>query len=163
MWSQSPVSLNGRFYRYSVSAEVLPGAEAAPANVGRRAFPRRLATQGPARQQLAPIGGAVAFPLRLQEVWAHLDMLKQPTEAGRRDFSALTISYKAPFYDTGIPSPDGSRRFFSSEPEHIAEGIRTSAAIGVHKLIFDFCGGRLWRALSACSGSPPPLIPLMTG
>jgi alkanesulfonate monooxygenase SsuD/methylene tetrahydromethanopterin reductase-like flavin-dependent oxidoreductase (luciferase family) len=110
-----------------------------------------------------PIGGAVAFPLRLQEVWAHLDMLKQPTEAGRRDFSALTISYKAPLYDTGIPSPDGSRRFFSSEPEHIAGGIRTSAAIGVHKLIFDFCGGRLWRALSACSGSPPQLIPLMTG
>ena len=51
----------------------------------------------------------------------------------------------------------------TSEPEHIAGGIKTSAAIGVHKLIFDFCGGRLWRALSACSGSPPQLIPLMTG
>jgi len=54
-----------------------------------------------------PIGGAVAFPLRLQEVWAHLDMLKQPTEAGRRDFSALTISYKAPLYDIGIPCRTG--------------------------------------------------------
>jgi hypothetical protein len=40
---------------------------------------------------------------------AHLDTLKQLTEAEGRDFSALIISYKAPLYDTGIPSPDGSR------------------------------------------------------
>ena len=42
---------------------------------------------------------------------AHLDPLKQLTEAEGRDFSALTISYKAPLYDTGIGSQDGSRRF----------------------------------------------------
>ena len=29
-------------------------------------------------------------------------------------------SYKAPLYDTGIASPDGSRRPFSGEPEDIA-------------------------------------------
>ena len=54
---------------------------------------------------------------RRQEVRAHLDTLKQLTEAEGPDFSALTISYKAPLYDTGIPSPDGSRRPFSGAPE----------------------------------------------
>jgi hypothetical protein len=49
---------------------------------------------------------------------AHLDTLKQLTEAERRNFSTLTISYKAPLYDTGIASPDGSRRLFSGESEH---------------------------------------------
>jgi hypothetical protein len=38
---------------------------------------------------------------------AHLETLKRLTEAEGRDFLALTISYKAPLYDTGIPSPDG--------------------------------------------------------
>jgi hypothetical protein len=51
-------------------------------------------------------------------------------------FSALTISYKAPLYDTGIPSPDGRRRPFSGEPEQIAGDIRSFAAIGVYELIF---------------------------
>ena len=71
---------------------------------------------------------------------AHLDTLKQLTEAQGRDFSALTISYKAPLYDTGIPLSDGSRRPFSGAPEQIAADIRTFAGIGVHELIFDFRG-----------------------
>jgi hypothetical protein len=72
---------------------------------------------------------------------AHLHILKQPTAAEGRDFSALTISYKAPLYDAGIPSPDGSRRPFSGKPEEIAADVRTFAAIGVHELIFD-CRGQ---------------------
>jgi len=47
----------------------------------------------------------------------------------------MTISYKAPLYDTGIASPDGSRRLFSGESEQIAGDIRAFAAIGVHELI----------------------------
>jgi hypothetical protein len=34
---------------------------------------------------------------------AHLDTLRQLTEREGRNFSALTISYKAPLYDAGIP------------------------------------------------------------
>ena len=71
---------------------------------------------------------------------AHLGTLQQLTEAEGRDFAALDISYKAPLYDTGIPSPDGSRRPFSGAPDEIAGDIRTFAAIGVHELIFDFRG-----------------------
>ena len=71
---------------------------------------------------------------------AHLETLKRLTEAEGRDFLALTISYKAPLYDTGIPSPNGSRRPFSGEADDIASDIRAFAALGVHELIFDFRG-----------------------
>jgi alkanesulfonate monooxygenase SsuD/methylene tetrahydromethanopterin reductase-like flavin-dependent oxidoreductase (luciferase family) len=82
-----------------------------------------------------------ASPLPPQEMRAHLEILKQLTAAEGRDFSALTISYKAPLYDADIPSPDGSRRPFSGNPDEIAADIRTFAAIGVHELIFD-CRGQ---------------------
>src|SRR5580704_10486837 len=39
-------------HRYPL--RTLPGAEAPPANLGRRAFPRRPATHGPAWRRLAP-------------------------------------------------------------------------------------------------------------
>jgi len=87
-----------------------------------------------------PAGAVAASPLPPLEMRAHLDAMKRLTEAEGHDFLVLTISYKAPFYDTGIPSPDGSRRPFSGEPEEIAEDIRTFATIGVHELIFDFRG-----------------------
>jgi alkanesulfonate monooxygenase SsuD/methylene tetrahydromethanopterin reductase-like flavin-dependent oxidoreductase (luciferase family) len=69
---------------------------------------------------------------------AHLATLRQLTEAEGRDFSALTISYKAPLYDKGVPDRDGARRSFSGTPDEIAGDIRTFADVGVHELIFDF-------------------------
>jgi hypothetical protein len=56
----------------------------------------------------------------------HFDTLKQLTEGEGRDFSGLTISYKASLYDTGIAVSDGSRRPFSGPPEDIARDIQTS-------------------------------------
>ena len=67
-----------------------------------------------------PVGAVAASPLPPQEMCAHLDTLKQLTEAERRNLSTLTISYMAALYDTGIASPDGSRRLFSGELEQIA-------------------------------------------
>jgi hypothetical protein len=52
----------------------------------------------------------------------------------------LTISYKAPLYDTAVSDRDGSRRSFSGSAEEIAGDIRAFAGIGVHELIFDFRG-----------------------
>ena len=60
-----------------------------------------------------PVGAVMASPLPPQEMRTHLDTLKRLTEAEARDFSTLTISYKAALYDVGVPSPDGSRRPFS--------------------------------------------------
>src|SRR6476646_95274 len=93
---------------------------------------------------------------------AHLDTLKQLTEAEGRDFSALTISYKAPLYDTGIPSPDGSRRPFSGTPSEIAADIRTFAAIGVHELVFDCRGQSIAESVERLQWLAAEVIPLAT-
>ena len=93
----------------------------------------------------------------------HLDTLKRLTEAEGRDFSALTISYKTPLYDTGIPSPDGSRRPFSGEPEQIAGDIRNFAAIGVHELIFDCRGQSIAESIERLQWLATDVIPLVDG
>ena len=56
---------------------------------------------------------------------AHLATLKQMTEAEGRDFSALTISYKAPLYDAGIPDRDGNA------PQLLRQRPTTSPATSV--------------------------------
>ena len=141
LWSQSPASFDGRFHHYTdIRCEPFPVQRPHPLIwVGghSRAALRRTARHGDGWH---PVGAVAASPLPPQEMSAHLDTLKQLTEAEGRDFSALTISYKAPLYDTGIPLLDGSRRPFSGAPEQIAADIRTFAGIGVHELIFDFRG-----------------------
>ena len=110
-----------------------------------------------------PVGAGAASPLPPQEMRAHIDTLKQLTEAERRDFSALTISYKAPLYDTSIPSPDGSHRPFSGAPEEIAGDIRNFAAIGVHELIFDCRGQSVAESIERLQWFATKVIPLVTG
>src|SRR5205085_2642941 len=128
--SQSPASFNAGFNRSSdIRCDPFPLQKPHPPIwVGghSRAALRRTARHGDGWH---PVGAIAASPLPPQEMRAHLDTLKRLTEAEGRDFSALTISYKAPLYDTGIPPPDGSRRPFSGEPEQIAGDIRTFAAI----------------------------------
>lgn len=142
LWSQSPASFEGRFYRYAdIRCEPFPLQKPHPPIwVGghSRAALRRTARFGDGWH---PVGGVAAAPLPPDEMRSHLDALKRLTEAGGRDFSALAISYKAPLYDAHAPAPDGSRRPFSGTPGEIAEDIRAFAALGVHELVFD-CRGR---------------------
>ena len=93
----------------------------------------------------------------------HLETLKRLTEAEGRDFSALTISYKAALYDTGIPSPDGSRRPFSGDPHEIAGDIHTFGAIGVHELIFDFRGQSVAESIERLQRFAAEVAPLVGG
>ena len=93
---------------------------------------------------------------------AHLDVLKRLTEAEGRDFSALTISYKAPLYDTDIPSSDGSRRLFSGAPEQTAEDIRSFASIGVDELIFDCRGQSMTESIERLQWFATDVIPLVS-
>src|SRR5215470_6698556 len=102
-------------------------------------------------------------PLPPPEMRAHLDTLKRLTEAEGRDFSALTISYKAPLYDLGVPSPDGSRRPFSGAPEEIAGDIRRFAAIGVHELVFDCRGQSIAESIERLQWFATTVIPLVVG
>jgi probable F420-dependent oxidoreductase len=141
LWSQSPASFKGEFYSYSdIRCEPFPLQKPHPPIwVGghTKAALRRTARYGDGWH---PVGAIAASPLPPQEMKAHLNTLKGMTEAEGRDFSAITISYKAPLYDTGVPDRDGTRRTFSGTPDDIAGDIRTFAAIGIHELIFDFRG-----------------------
>ena len=94
---------------------------------------------------------------------AHLDTLKLLMDAEGRNFSALTVSYKAPLYDTGIPLPDGSRRPFSGGPEAIAGDIRSFSAIGVHELIFDCRGQSIAESIERLQWFSTDIIPLAAG
>jgi len=141
LWSQSPASFKGQFYSYSdIRCEPFPLQKPHPPIwVGghSKAALRRTARHGDGWH---PVGAIAASPLPPQEMKAHLNTLKRMTEAEGRDFSAITISYKAPLYDTGVPDRDGTRRTFSGSPDDIAGDIRTFAAIGIDELIFDFRG-----------------------
>ncbi len=141
LWTRSPASFNGKFYSFAdIRAEPVPVQKPHPPIwVGghSRAALRRTARHGDGWH---PVGAVAASPLPPQEMRTHLDTLKRMTEAEGRDFSALTISYKAPLYDSGIPDRDGSRRSFSGSAQEIADDIRSFAVIGVHELIFDFRG-----------------------
>jgi alkanesulfonate monooxygenase SsuD/methylene tetrahydromethanopterin reductase-like flavin-dependent oxidoreductase (luciferase family) len=164
LWSQSPASFDGRFYRYSdIRCEPFPVQKPHPPIwVGGHSRPalRRAARHGDGWH---PVGAIAASPLPPREMRTHLESLKRLSEAEGRDFSELTISYKAPLYDTGIPSPDGSRRAFSGDPDDIAGDIRTFAAMGVHELIFDFRGQSIAESIERLQRFAAEVIPLVGG
>ncbi|HET6605520.1 MAG TPA: LLM class F420-dependent oxidoreductase [Rhodopila sp.] len=141
LWTQSPASFKGEFYQYAdIRSEPFPLQKPHPPIwVGghSRAALRRTAKHGDGWH---PVGAIAASPLPPNEMRDHLETLKRLTEAEGRDFSALTVSYKAPLYDTAVPDRDGGRRSFSGSPDEIAADIRGFASIGVHELIFDFRG-----------------------
>ena len=162
LWTQSPASFAGQFYNYTdIRCEPFPLQKPHPPIwVGghSRAALRRTAKHGDGWH---PVGAIAASPLPPQEMKAHLQTLKQMTEAEGRDFSALTISYKAPLYDTGIPDRDGSRRSFSGKADDIAGDIRTFSAIGVHELIFDFRGQSIADSIERLQRFASEVMPLV--
>ena len=91
----------------------------------------------------------------------HLGTLKKLTQEAGRDFSALTISYKAPLYDTGVADPGGKRRSFSGNREEIAGDIRRFAEIGVHELIFDFRGNSIAGSIEGLQRFAAEVMPLV--
>jgi len=162
LWTQSPASFTGKFYGYAdIRSEPLPLQKPHPPIwVGghSRAALSRAARLGDGWH---PVGAIAASPLPPQEMRAHLATLKQMTEAESRDFKNLTISYKAPLYDTGVPDRDGSRRSFSGSAQEIATDIRSFAAIGVHELIFDFRGQTIAGSIEGLQRFAAEVMPLV--
>jgi len=162
LWTKSPASFDGTFYKYTdIRCEPFPLQKPHPPIwVGghSKAALRRTARHGDGWH---PVGAIAASPLPPQEMKAHLQTLKQMTEAEGRDFSKLTISYKAPLYDTGIPDRDGGRRSFSGSADDIAGDIRSFAAIGVHELIFDFRGNSIADSIERLQRFAAEVIPLV--
>ena len=162
LWTQSPASFDGTFYRYKdIRAEPLPLQKPHPPIwVGghSRAALRRTARYG---NGWHPVGAIAASPLPPEEMRAHLATLKQMTEAEGRDFASLAISYKAPLYDSAVPDRDGARRSFSGTPAEIAADIRAFAAIGVHELIFDFRGESTAASIERLQRFAAEVMPLV--
>jgi probable F420-dependent oxidoreductase len=162
LWTTSPAGFTGQFYDYAdVRCEPFPLQKPHPPIwVGghSRAALRRTARHGDGWH---PVGAIAASPLPPQEMVMHLETLKRMTEAEGRDFGALTISYKAPLYDTAIPDRDGLRRSFSGTAEEIAGDIRSFATIGVHELIFDFRGESIADSIERLQRFAAEVMPLV--
>jgi hypothetical protein len=93
-----------------------------------------------------PVGANPAVPLRPAELRAALDRLARLTEREGRDPSRLTISYKAPLYDSGDTGA-GERRPFSGTAGQLLDDIETYARLGVSELVFDFRSEQLDESL----------------
>jgi alkanesulfonate monooxygenase SsuD/methylene tetrahydromethanopterin reductase-like flavin-dependent oxidoreductase (luciferase family) len=114
-----------------------------------RAALRRVARHGDGWH---PVGANPASPLLPDEMRAKLAELRRMTEAEGRDPATLTISYKAPLYDTtltgeALGSNGAERRPFSGTSEQILEDIATYGELGVSELILDFRGQTLGESL----------------
>jgi len=147
LWTQSPASFEGQFYRFApLKCEPLPVQKPHPPIwIGghSKVALRRAARLGDGWH---PVGGIAAVPLRPAEMRASLDELFRLTEKEGRDPSRLTISFKTPVYDTEIQDPEG-RRPFSGTPEQMLEDVDTYARLGVSELIFDCRTERLDESL----------------
>jgi len=157
LWTQEPASYHGEFYRFD-SVRCLPHPVQKPHPpiwVGghSKAALRRVARLGDGWH---PVGANPAVPLRPPELRALLDDLRRLTEAAGRDFSTLTISYKAPIYDSGQGVDGGAeRRPFSGSQQAIADDIGTFAGLGVSELIFDFRSESLAESLDRMARFAP--------
>ncbi|MFL5286642.1 MAG: LLM class F420-dependent oxidoreductase [Rhodopila sp.] len=164
LWTQSPASFQGDFYRYTdIRCEPFPLQKPHPPIwIGghSRAALRRTARHGDGWH---PVGAIAASPLPPQEMVAHLTTLKHLTEAEGRDFSAIHVSYKAPLYDSGVSDRDGTRRSFSGAPDDIASDIRSFAAIGIHELIFDFRTSSIQETIERMQKFAAEVMPLVDG
>ena len=138
LWTQNPASFEGEFYRFA-ELKCLPQPVQKPHPpiwIGghSRAALRRVARHGDGWH---PVGANPAAMLAPAEFKTLLDELYRLTEAEGRDPGALTISYKAPLYDEGVPA-GGVRRPFSGTRDQVVEDVATYARLGVTELIFDF-------------------------
>jgi probable F420-dependent oxidoreductase len=153
LWTGEAVSYDGEFYGF----EELYCQPAPPQNphppiwIGGHSNPalRRVARLADGWH---PVGATAASPLPPSEMRQKLAQLRELTEAEGRDFDALTISYKAPFYDGGVP-PDGeTRRLFTGGTSAALDDIAEMADVGVEELIFDFRGETIEASLAAMRG-----------
>lgn len=162
LWTTSPASFEGKFYRYKdIYCEPLPIQKPYPPIwVGGHspAALRRTARYGDGWH---PVGAIAAMPLPPQELRAHIETLKRLTEAEGRDPSAIVVSYKAPLYDTNLPTAVGERKHFSGQPDDIAGDIRAFSAIGVQELIFDFRGETIADSIERLQKFAAEVIPLV--
>ena len=157
LWTQDPASFRGEFYSFE-ALRCLPHPTQKPHPpiwVGghSKVALRRVARLGDGWH---PVGVTPAVPLRPPEMRASLDELRRLADAERRDFAALTISFKAPLYDPGQGVDGGAdRRPFTGSTQAIADDIGIYAGLGVSELIFDFRAETLTESLDRMAHFAP--------
>lgn len=160
LWTGVPVSHDGVHYSFDeVICEPRPIQRPHPPIwIGGHSGPalRRVAKLGDGWH---PVGATAASPLPPSEMREKLSRLKELTEAEGRDFNALTISYKAPFYDDGKPPEGETRRLFTGGKQAALDDIAEMAALGVHELVFDFRGADLNASLAAMTNFAETVMP----
>jgi alkanesulfonate monooxygenase SsuD/methylene tetrahydromethanopterin reductase-like flavin-dependent oxidoreductase (luciferase family) len=157
LWTQSPASFSGEFYRFeALHCRPQPVQKPHPPIwIGghSKAALRRAARLGDGWH---PVGANAAVPLPPSELRQLLDELYRLTEAEGRDPKSLTISYKAPVYDLSQRQlPGGERRPFSGGPAQIAEDIAAFARLGVSEIVFDFRSESLAESLERMESFGP--------
>jgi len=157
LWTQSPASFAGEFYRFdALHCRPQPVQKPHPPIwVGghSKAALRRAARLGDGWH---PVGANAAVPLPPSELRVLLDELYRLTEAEGRDPRSLTISYKAPVYDLTPRQLSGAqRRPFSGGPTQIAEDIAAFARLGVSEIVFDFRSESLTESLERMESFGP--------
>ncbi len=157
LWTQDPPSFRGEFYSFE-ALRCLPHPTQKPHPpiwVGghSKVALRRVARLGDGWH---PVGATPAVPLRPPEMRASLDELRRLADAERRDFAALTISFKAPLYDPRQGVDGGAdRRPFTGSTQAIADDIGIYAGLGVSELIFDFRAETLTESLDRMAHFAP--------
>lgn len=153
LWTGEAVSYEGEFYSFDEIYCQPPPVQRPhpPIWIGGHSGPalRRVAKLGDGWH---PVGATAASPLPPVEMREKLGRLKEMTEANGRDFDKITISYKAPFYDGGIPPEGEERRLFTGGKAAALDDIAEMAEIGVHELVFDFRADSLDSSLAAMRG-----------
>jgi len=157
LWTQDPASFRGEFYSFE-ALRCLPQPTQKPHPpiwVGghSKVALRRVARLGDGWH---PVGATPAVPLRPPEMRASLDELRRLADAERRDFAALTNSFKAPLYDPRQGVDGGAdRRPFTGSTQAIADDIGIYAGLGVSELIFDFRAETLTESLDRMAHFAP--------
>jgi alkanesulfonate monooxygenase SsuD/methylene tetrahydromethanopterin reductase-like flavin-dependent oxidoreductase (luciferase family) len=164
LWTQSPVSHEGAFYRFApLRCEPLPIQKPHPPIwIGGHSAPalRRAARYGDGWH---PVGAVAASPLPPEEMRLKIDTLKRLTEEAGRDFGKITISFKAPLYEPTVTVVSGKRRRFTGSPEQVADDIREYGALGVSELIFDFRCDTIDASIEAMDRFAREIMPLTRG
>jgi probable F420-dependent oxidoreductase len=161
LWTESPVSHEGEFYNFGpVRCEPLPLQKPHPPIwIGGHSKPalRRVARLGDGWH---PVGAVAASPLPPEEMREKLDELKRLTDEAGRDFSEITISFKAPLYEPDMKEVAGERRRFTGSPEQVADDIREYGSLGISELIFDFRGDTIDASTEGMEKFAKELMPL---
>jgi len=161
LWTQSPVSHEGEFYRFGpVHCEPLPIQKPHPPIwIGGHSKPalRRVARYGDGWH---PVGAVAASPLPPEEMRQKVDELKRPTEAEGRDLDKPTTSFQAPLHEPYLKGVARSRPRFTGSAEQVADDIREYGSLGISELIFDFRGDTIDASMEGMERFAKELMPL---